>query len=228
VNWDYVALGDSNPGGFGVSHSYVDIYADYIASDMGVGVRVHNWASYGATSTSLLSRLSSSSELQQDIRNAEIITIDIGANDWTPVLHMYPHKECGGSDNQDCLRELLQTYKQNLKAILQEIADLQGENAGTLIRLVDLYMSNCDYPNIYRVGESEVFNGIKPYLDEFNAFISEAAQTHHAKVVPLYLTFNGPEGNQNPRTYLQGDQCHLRAKGHQKVADMLRELGYEK
>lgn len=28
VSWDYVALGDSNPGGFGVSRSYVDLYAD--------------------------------------------------------------------------------------------------------------------------------------------------------------------------------------------------------
>src|SRR5689334_16361754 len=121
MKWDYVAVGDSNPGGFGVSRSYVDIYADDVASDMEVGVRTHNLASNGATSTSLLSRLNSNSELQQAVHDAEVITIDIGANDWTSVLHKYPHQECGGADNQDCLRELIQTYRENLDAILSKI-----------------------------------------------------------------------------------------------------------
>jgi len=228
VKWDYVALGDSDPGGFGVSRSYVNLYADYIAEDLGVEVQTNNLASNGATSTSLLSKLSSSPEIQQAIRDAEVITIDIGANDWTAVLHQYPHHECGGTDNEDCLRELIRTYKENLDAILIKIDDLHGDNSKLLIRTVDLYMSNCDYPNLYRAGGSEVLDGIKPYLDEFNSSISQATKLHNGKVVTLYLTLNGPAGNENPRDYLQGDQCHLNGKGHQKVADMLRELGYQR
>lgn len=195
---------------------------------MGVGVRTHNLASNGAKSTSLLSRLNSNSELQQAVHDTEAITIDIGANDWTSVLHKYPHQEFGGADNQDCLRELIQTYRENLDAILSKIEDLHGNDSKLLIRIVDLYMSNCDYRNLYREGDSKIFNGIKPYLDEFNTSIREAIQTHNGEVVPLYLVFNGPDGNVNPRDYLQGDQCHLNPKGHQKVADQLRELGYEK
>jgi lysophospholipase L1-like esterase len=87
-------------------------------------------------------------------------------------------------------------------------------------------MSNCDFSNLFN--NAELFKGIKPYLDEFNTDIEQATQAHHGKVVPLYLTLNGPNGNQNPVGYLQADQCHLNPKGHQKVADMLRALGYEK
>jgi hypothetical protein len=36
TGWDYVALGDSNSRGFGVSHPYVEIYGNYIAKDLGV------------------------------------------------------------------------------------------------------------------------------------------------------------------------------------------------
>jgi lysophospholipase L1-like esterase len=225
TGWDYVALGDSNPGGFGVTQPYVKIYGNYIAKDLGVEVRVHNWAFNGAKTASLLAKLGTNTELQQDIREAEVVTIDIGANDWTSVLHTYPAHKCGGTDNQDCLRRLIQSYKENLDAVLNEIAKLHGKDSKPLIRIVDLYMSNCDYPNIY--GTSGIFKDIKPYLDQFNADIAQAARVHDGLVVPLYLTMNGRTGDQNPLEYIQNDQCHLNPNGHRTVADMLRELGYE-
>ena len=223
--WDYVALGDSNPGGFGVSHSYVGIYADYMTADLGMKVRRHKWAFNGATSNLLLSKLQTNIELQKDIREAEIVTIDIGANDWTPAIRAYAYQECGDADNQDCLRELLQSYRQNFDAVLNEILELRGAENKILLRTVDLYMSNCDFANIY--GVSGIFRGLKPYLDEFNTYISQATQAHNGAVVPLYLAFNGPDGDQNPVELLQADQCHLNPAGHQRVADMLRQLGYE-
>ncbi len=225
TGWDYVALGDSNPRGFGVSHPYVDIYGDYIAKDLGVEVRVHNWAFDGAKTASLLAKLSTNTQLQQDIRQAEVVTIDVGANDWTSSLHLYPTHKCGGTDNQDCLRKLIQSYTENLAAVVNEIADLHGNDSTLLVRIVDLYMSNCDYPNIY--GASGIFKDIKPYLDQFNSYIAEVAQAHHGLVIPLYSTMNGPEGDQNPVDYIQNDQCHLNPNGHRKVADLLRDLGYE-
>jgi lysophospholipase L1-like esterase len=223
--WDYVALGDSNPGGAGVSRSYADIFAKDIARDLGVEVRLHNWAFDGATSARLLAKLNADTELQQDIREAEIVTIDIGANDWTSVAHRYPKQECGGADNQDCLRELIQAYSGNFDAILDELESLHGEAPRIIIRAVDLYLSDCDFPNLHE--DPALFQGIKPYLDEFNGYIQQATQARGGQVAPLYRTFNGPTGAENPVKYLQSDQCHLNPGGHQAVAEMLRKLGYE-
>ncbi len=223
--WDYVALGDSNPVGVGVIHSYVDIYADYIERDLGVQVRVHNWAFNGAKTAQLLAQLGRDARLQQDVHEAEVITIDIGANDWTSVFHRYPTQMCGGADNQDCLRKLIQSYSENLDSVLNKILELHGQELKLLIRMMDLYMSNCDYPDIY--GTPGIFPEIKPYLDQFNTYIDETTPAHSGVVVPLYVTLNGPNGDQNPLDYIQNDQCHLNPNGHRKVADMLRELGYE-
>ena len=224
--WDYVALGDSNPAGYGVGRSYVDIFANYIATDMGVEVRLHNRAFDGAKSVQLLTGLRMDPDLQQDIRDAEVVTIDVGGNDWTPALRAYSNNTCGGTDNQDCLRRLVQSYRENIDGILEEIANLRADNPTLLIRTVDVYMSNCDFfPDTKIFRDKELFNVLHPYTDEFNASIAEATQAHNAKVVSLYLAFNGPDGTQNPAQYLQSDQCHLSSRGHQQVAGMLRHMG---
>jgi lysophospholipase L1-like esterase len=225
--WDYVALGDSNPLGYGVTgHSYVPIYGDFIAKDLGVEVQVHNRAFNGATSQQVLERLKTNQELQQDIREAEIITIDIGANDWSAPAYAYLAEKCGGADNQDCLRALVESDSANFDVILDEVTMLEGADSEAHLRTLNMYMSNCDFPGYF--DDPELLKAIKPYLDEFNAHIQQATEVRNGQVVPVYQALNGPDGTQNPVQYLQADGCHLNTKGHQKVAQLLRELGYEK
>lgn len=223
--WDYVALGDSNPAGHGATKSYVDMFAEYIAADLGVEVRLQNLAFDGATSAEISIGLKTDRDLQQAIREAEIVTIDVGANDWAPAAEAFPANTCGGADNQDCLRRLIEADRHTFQGILDNLTELQADNPTRLVRVVDLYLSNCDFPHFY--GNADLHNAIKPYLDEFNAIIEETTVAHGGKVVPLYQALSGPDGSTNPVDYLQRDQCHLNTKGHQKVADLLRELGYE-
>lgn len=223
--WDYVALGDSNPAGYGVLRSYVALYAVDIGKDLGVQVNMHNRAFNGARVGEILTGLQKDPALQQDIRDAEVVTIDVGANDWTPVAVAYPAQNCGGADNEDCMRKLIEYYRENLEGILEEIARLRGPDARVLVRVVDLYLSDCDFPDFFK--NKEIFNGVNPYVTEFNAVIAELSAAHGAKVVPLHLELNGPDGTKNPVRFLQEDHCHLSTGGHQKVADLLRELGYD-
>jgi len=58
TTWDYVALGDSIPAGYGVKgQSYVIYYAEYIEADLGVKVNVQNWSIPGQTTKQLLTKL---------------------------------------------------------------------------------------------------------------------------------------------------------------------------
>ena len=73
--WDYVALGDSIPSGFGVNgRSYVTYYAEYIQADLGVTVKVHNWSVPGQTTRQLLQSLQNNQVLRDAIKEAEVIT----------------------------------------------------------------------------------------------------------------------------------------------------------
>ncbi len=226
IVWDYVALGDSNPSGFGVGgNSYVPMFANDMEHDLGVEVHLINRAFNGATSGLLLQRVQAVERVRQDIQNAEIVTIDIGANDWENVIASYQDKKCGGADNQDCLRALVQAFDKNFDGILDAVTGLQANNPTHLLRTVDLYTSNSELFALMQ--KPEIFKVVEPYIDEFNAHIEQSTTAHHGQVVRLHARFNGSDGTGNPKQFLQRDQDHLNPEGHKLVADMLRELGYK-
>ena len=57
TSWDYVALGDSTPTGYGLLESYVEYYAAFIEEDLGVKVEIHNFAQDGQSTRILLDHL---------------------------------------------------------------------------------------------------------------------------------------------------------------------------
>lgn len=79
---DFVLFGDSIAAGYGLSsseHNYGELCADYL------GGNVSNYAVSGATSTDMLSKISSLSDDQKtSVKNAEYVVISVGAND---LLH---------------------------------------------------------------------------------------------------------------------------------------------
>src|ERR687898_2977541 len=83
ASWDYVALGDSLATGFGAFKGYVPRYEAYVETDTGVAVTRTNLAQNKWTSSQLLSALSSDPTFRRAIREAEIVTWNIGGNDLT-------------------------------------------------------------------------------------------------------------------------------------------------
>src|ERR687897_3948135 len=79
TSWDYVALGDSLATGYGAFvKGYVPRYEAYVETDTGVAVTRTNLGRNGWTSSQLLSALSSDPPFRRAIREAEIVTWNIG------------------------------------------------------------------------------------------------------------------------------------------------------
>lgn len=72
--WDYVALGDARTA----DADWPDLYAVHVETDLGVEVRVHNWASVNQTSEALLDSLRENESLRQIVARAEIVTLWTG------------------------------------------------------------------------------------------------------------------------------------------------------
>jgi hypothetical protein len=59
-------------------------------------------------------------------------------------------------------------------------------------------------------------------------YILQAASTHGGLVVRTYEVINGPDGDQTlPPEYWQSDRVHFSEQGHELIADLHREVGYE-
>jgi lysophospholipase L1-like esterase len=202
-SWNYVALGDSLAVGLYASRSYVDRYAEYINIDAGARVNLMNYGQSGETSSWLLNALRSDKSLRQALSTADVITFNIGINDFGHAAEAYEQRTCGGADNQDCLRAALEMFKANWDAIAAELLSLRSTK-DTIIRTVGLGHT------------PHVDKALEPYLDEVNEHIATTSTNNHIPYVRARLD----QGDVNP------DGVHPNDKGYEVIAAQLRELGY--
>ena len=221
LTWDYVALGDSIVAQRG-RLSYAVHYAAHIEADLRVKVNLDNRGWGGMLSGGVLASLRGNQELRDAISEAEVVTLVIGTNDLArPLVRLYKHGDCGGDDNQDCLRDALESFRVNYDAILAELLALCSSK--TIIRTM-----TCAYISLEEYGDG--FAGdIRPFYGPLNDHIIQASSENNIPVALMHLAFNGPDGDEDPadKGYIAGDGLHASELGAAAIADVHRELGYE-
>jgi lysophospholipase L1-like esterase len=221
--WDYVALGDSWPAGYGLEKSYVDYYAEFIEQDLGVEVVVQNFSKTGQSASVLHYQLLNNQELREAIQEAEVITIFTGWNDLYSKLDVFRSGECGGEDNLDCIRNEVAALNADIEAILDEILSLTSLQ-DTLIRIAEPpipWMNSWLYNDWF-----DILRG--PCYEDWVEHLIEAAEERGITVVFTYHVLNGPNGDQPmDETLTHSDGMHPNAEGHQLLARLHREAGYE-
>ena len=217
AEWDYVPLGDS------VAKGWPKLYAAHIEADLGVEVTVHDPTSGAQSSAGLLSALRNNQKLRSDIREAEVVTFLVSPKHFQPPIEVDRKVgTCGGTDNQDCLREALTLLKADVDAIIAEILSLTS-TSDTIIRAMTYHN-----PMVNQWKRKGVFEDLNPYWKAHNEYLVQAASEHNIPVVRVDLAFNGPNGDEDPsdKDYVS-DGLHPNAVGDALIADLHRELGYD-
>jgi lysophospholipase L1-like esterase len=165
------------------------------------------------------------------IREAEIVTWNIGGNDLRAARNSYKKGTCGGADNQDCLEASVAKLETNWDAITAEVLELRSTRP-TIVRTMDIYnpyvrtdIASDTWKNDGGMNDFQVFNS---YVYKANLHI---ATTSYAAGVPyagVHLAFNGPYGYEDPKSkgYLSFDGLHPNNTGHRVIAGELQKLGY--
>lgn len=83
---NYIALGDSlaegmNPYGE-IGYSYTDYFADYLNSNDKLSYYTKKYTKTGYTTTSMVKEIQTNNFLKKDLRESDLVTISIGANDF--------------------------------------------------------------------------------------------------------------------------------------------------
>ena len=204
IRWEYVALGDSLAAGVGARRGYVPRYAEHLQSDTGARLRVINLGLSGQTSTQLLHSLRNDPKLRKALGRAEIVTINIGLNDLGQARNSYQSGTCGGTQNEACLREVVDRVERNWDAIMREISSLRSKE-NTIVRTVGLG---------YTPRSEGVFG---PYLGRVTHHIASSAADAGIPYVEVRLADED----------MSEDGLHPNDKGYQMIAEQLRSLGYE-
>ncbi|MDQ3912549.1 MAG: SGNH/GDSL hydrolase family protein [Actinomycetota bacterium] len=221
VFWNYTALGDSLAAGTGASYKgYVDRYADYLAADTGARVNVTNLGRNGQTSPELLYALSNDPSWRKAVKEADVVTVNVGINDLGRASQAYENGTCGGDDNQDCLRAAAETVEGEWTAITAELLSLRS-TSDTVVRVAGLgytpYLDTGEVPDSRR-GDDELndFQIFEPYLDEVNRHIATTASSNGIPYAEVHLD----------KGYIGPDGVHPTDEGYEVIAERLRELGY--
>ncbi|MGI9108215.1 MAG: DUF4214 domain-containing protein [Pyrinomonadaceae bacterium] len=221
--WQYTALGDSLA--FGIEDSqggYVARFRNHVQADTGASVNVINRGVPGWTSADLLRALRTDETLRAQIANSQIVTWDIGGNDFLAALDRYSTGACGGTDNQECLRATAAAFKINWNAIIAQILSLRSPD-NTIIRTMDIYN-----PVVNLLRSFGALSVLKPYLDDINRHIFFTAVSNRIACARVYQAFNGITGDidAGQRGYMSADNIHPNDTGHGVIAAEFRALSY--
>jgi hypothetical protein len=178
----------------------------------------------GQSSSELVEYLQTDETVREEIRNAELITFFIPFRGCKEAMIGYAEgADCGGEDNQDCLRDWLAIYKEDTNAIFAELVSLRSPSEA-LLRTHDVYQFYTTF--LHEKNKFDVING---YWRAANAHVLATAEKYDIPVAHVYDAFMGEDGRQPPEDngLVSRDMIHPLAKGAQLLADLLHDLGYE-
>jgi lysophospholipase L1-like esterase len=197
-----------------------------------VTVVLNNLGVSGWTSADLLSALKTLPTMQTAVAGAQVVTFEIGRNDYGNARDLYRRKSCGGTDNQDCLRQAATDFKLNWDGIVAEIRMLLGDHAGqTILRTMtfaNAYAGSDTMQHSWLPEAPDDFHVFKPYLDDWNQYIVTTAAAAGIPVARVDQAFNGSASDEDPlqKGLISSDLWHPNEQGHQVTADLLQALGY--
>jgi lysophospholipase L1-like esterase len=242
ATWKYTALGDSLATGAyaPTGKGYVWVYKGYLTTDTGASVTLKNDGQNGWTSDSLVWALSAWDDpmgWQADCLGSNVITVNIGGNNFRKARDAYRAKQGGGADNQNVFRQAVATFTSDFSGILWSILQKRSKS-NTIIRTMDIYNPFVyvdQHTTTWPSNPGTDFDVFQKYYNEVNQSIADTAAHYGIPCAKVSVAFNGLDGKSDPvanglvnngSIKVFGDKIHPTTAGHQKIADLLRGLGY--
>lgn len=223
-----VMYGDSLLTYPAVNQGAIDVYAGMLEDDLGVTVDLQvPMYDYGYPPY-VVDDLESD-RAQSDLAEADVVIIEspIDAMAFAVMaaagLEGLDPVDCGGDDDQQCLRDSLAEYKDSVEEIFSLLTEAVDPSE-TLIRGVDVYALLVE--DQLAAGTLEVTN---PYWQEAQEFFAETAAKYGIPTAHVFDEFMGPNGNVDPndRGLMATDKLHPSEAGALLIAELIYDLGYD-
>lgn len=222
----YVAMGNSLT--FSPSNAQLNVlYKEMLVEDFGVDVDLRNRTVGGQSTANFLSRLSNDERLRSDLAEADVITFVIPNDEWaepsSTAVGLPGHNaaDCGGDDNQQCLRDMITEYNLMVDQIFEELVTIV-DPATQVVRVQDFYLFHTEIP----LEQSQI---LYPYWHQGQIHVQEVAESYGIPVARVWDDFMGTDGeipNLTEAGLVSADGIHPTATGAQRMAELYHDLGY--
>lgn len=207
----YTALGDSITVGLGGQPGFVDI----LSTKLGQPGRVitYNFGQSGAKLNDVTSQISSSSEIQSQLNQSDIISLTIGGNDLLEAVRKLQLPECREA-LEICISSDVEQYQLNWNQLAQTLSAHINPNSTVIITTI--YHLDPDNPPLDISISEEELHLIDENLTQSNNTIQAIADQYGwntAKIDEKFSEHSPPPISQ--------DGIHPDATGHQIIADSI-------
>ncbi|PLT30431.1 GDSL-type esterase/lipase family protein [Peribacillus deserti] len=202
---NHLALGDSIIKGYGVSpeKNLVSHFSHSLEDTIQKPVVFHNEGINGITSTTLLSLIKAGT-FNEEIKNADIITVNVGGNDILKMAVSAPRDNLLSALNS--FDDLQSTFSSNLSDISKYISSL---NPNAAVLFLELYNPLPENSPFYSMGSK--------LLPQWNLKIYQASSKISSSiVVETTKVING----KNP-DYLSRDGIHPNSSGYAALSEQM-------
>ena len=204
-----MALGDSVPAGSACGCTpYPELTGQDLAAPPDRAVTVTNDAVGGYTTTDVLAQLQSDSTVSDVVRSADVVEIEIGAND------VGYSDSCG--DSVSCYAPTVPEVDKNLGAIVSLVHELTTGHH-VLVVLLDYWSVWLGGRYAAAQGDAYVASAAE-VTDQINTVIASTATRTDSAYVDLRAAFKGPDYSYDETHYLASDGDHPNAAGHEQIA----------
>lgn len=202
----YVAIGDSLTVGYGApsNSGFVDRYSLLAQRKLKRQVQLVNTGVNGAASGEILSKINKNKEIQNTLKEAQIITITAGGNDLLDAAKPFFYQ-----GETLYLYRAVKSFHENIQKIIQVIKSTKkGSKEKFMVKLIGLY-------NPFPMVPEAAF-----WVKAFNKQMEKVAKPP-IEIVPTYQLFAGKE-----EEYLYEDHIHPNQKGYEAIAKKVHQSGY--
>lgn len=200
----YVALGDSLSAGLNpygkIDYSYNDYIRDYLINKKNLAY-YQNYAKSGYETTNIIEDIRNNLKLKKDLRESDIVTISIGAND---LLHKMDFRNFE-IDRLPELKNILKRIIPNLDNCIKEIRKYAKEE----IIIVGYYNP---IPFLFNTSGKDLDNLFSYIDDEYNTI----AKKYNCRYLSLYESFK-----KNSSYLPNPSDIHPNFNGYKEIANKI-------
>lgn len=221
-----LAVGDSVTTGFACNCiAFPQAYAALISKVRGVPTTANNLGVNGQTSSELLAQVSDpSSPIAQQLPQADIDLITIGANDFADHEEAVTTGQCQGADGTGCVDAEMTTLAANVTTLLTDIHRSRGDRP-TAVLVTGYWNVFQDGTVAHSAYSTAGVAASKALTLRTNTVLRQVALASGATYVGLYAAFNGPAAGGDVTDLLTPDGDHPNAQGHLLIAQRLVAAG---
>jgi lysophospholipase L1-like esterase len=171
-------------------------------------VSASNDAAGGSTTADVLTQLRTDTDVVSDVAGADVVEIEIGAND---VAY---GRSCGTS--VACYQPRIRTTEHNLAEIVAQVHALTGGRT-VLVVLLDYW--SVWLGGIYAQAKGPAYvEAAAAVTDQMNTVVKGTAAQTGSAYVDLRAAFKGPDYADDETRFLASDGDHPNAVGHEQIA----------